>query len=138
MNKCIFMGRLGNTPELRYTQNGVAVCTFTIAVDRPRQKDKEEEADWPTIVAWRNKAEFAAKYLSKGRKVLITAAARTRSYEDKGGNKRKVTEFYAEDIEFCDKKPQHQEVAGPYAQPTTQELPDGFEEIEGPDEDLPF
>lgn len=136
MNKAIFMGRLGNTPELRYTQNGVAVCTFTIAVDRPRQKDKEEEADWPTIVAWRNKAEFAAKYLSKGRKVLITATVRTRSYEDKDGNKRKVTEFYAEDIEFCDKKPQ-QDAAGAYASPT-QELPDGFEEIEGPDEDLPF
>lgn len=56
MNKAIFMGRLGNTPELRYTQNGVAVCTFTIAVNRPRQKDKEDEADWPTIVAWRTKA----------------------------------------------------------------------------------
>ena len=137
MNKAIFMGRLGNTPELRYTQNGVAVCTFTIAVNRPRQKDKEDEADWPTIVAWRTKAEFAAKYLTKGRQVLITATVRTRSYEDKDGNKRKVTEFYAEDIEFCDKKPQN-EAAGAYAPPPSQELPDGFEEIEVPDEDLPF
>jgi len=137
MNKAIFMGRLGNTPELRYTQNGVAVCTFTIAVNRPRQKDKEDEADWPTIVAWRTKAEFAAEYLTKGRQVLITATVRTRSYKDKDGNKRKVTEFYAEDIEFCDKKPQN-EAAGAYAPPPSQELPDGFEEIEGPDEDLPF
>ena len=137
MNKAIFMGRLGNTPELRYTKNNVAVCTFTIAVNRPRQKDKEDEADWPTIVAWRQKAEFAAKHLTKGRQVLITATVRTRSYEDKDGNKRKVTEFYAEDIEFCDKKPQN-EAAGTYAPPPSQELPDGFEEIEGPDEDLPF
>lgn len=137
MNKAIFMGRLGNTPELRYTQNGIAVCTFTIAVNRPRQKDKEDDADWPTIVAWRQKAEFAAKHLTKGRQVLITATVRTRSYEDKDGNKRKVTEFYAEDIEFCDKKPQN-EAAGAYAPPPSQELPDGFEEIEGPDEDLPF
>ena len=135
MNKAIFIGRLGNTPELRYTKSGIAVCTFTIAVDRPRQKDKEEEADWPTIVAWRNKAEFAAKYLTKGRKVLITATVRTRSYEDKDGNRRKVTEFYAEEIEFCDKKPQGE--AEEYS-PATRGLPEGFEEIEVPDDDLPF
>lgn len=128
MNKVILMGRLGNTPELRYTTNGIAVCSFTLAVERPRQKDKEEETDWPTIVAWRNKAEFAARYLTKGRKVLVTAAVRTRSYDDKEGNRRKVTEFYAEDIEFCDKKPQND----------TQELPDGFEPIDEPDGSLPF
>jgi len=137
MNKAIFSGRLANTPELRYTKNGTAVCSFTLAVERPRQKDKEEEADWPTIIAWRSKAEFAAKYLTKGRKVLVTATVRTRTYDDDDGKKHKITEFYAEDIEFCDKKPKQDASAGTY--PTSaQELPDGFEEIEVPDEDLPF
>jgi len=136
MNKAIFSGRLGNTPELRYTKSGIAVCSFTLAVERPRQKDKEEETDWPTIIAWRNKAEFAAKYLTKGRKVLVTATVRTRTYDGEDGKKHKVTEFYAEDIEFCDKKPQ-QDAVGTYAAPS-QELQDGFEEIEVPDEDLPF
>lgn len=136
MNKAIFSGRLGNTPELRYTKSGIAVCSFTLAVERPRQKDKEEETDWPTIIAWRSKAEFAAKYLTKGRKVLVTATVRTRTYDGEDGKKHKITEFYAEDIEFCDKKPQ-QDAAGTYAA-SSQELPDGFEEIEVPDEDLPF
>lgn len=137
MNKAIFSGRLANTPELRYTKNGTAVCSFTLAVERPHQKDKEEETDWPTIIAWRSKAEFAAKYLTKGRKVLVTATVRTRSYEDENGKKHKVTEFYAEDIEFCDKKPQQDTAAGTQ-QSSAQELPDGFEEVEAPDEDLPF
>ena len=135
MNKAIFSGRLGNTPELRYTKSGIAVCSFTLAVERPRQKDKEEETDWPTIIAWRNKAEFAAKYLTKGRKVLVTATVRTRTYDDDNGKKHKITEFYAEDIEFCDKKPQGE--AEDYSN-TTKGLPEGFEEIEVPDEDLPF
>jgi len=136
MNKAIFSGRLGNTPELRYTKSGIAVCSFTLAVERPRQKDKEEETDWPTIIAWRSKAEFAAKYLTKGRKVLVTATVRTRTYDDDNGKKHKITEFYAEDIEFCDKKPTHH--PPPTQPPPSQELPDGFEEIEVPDEDLPF
>jgi len=136
MNKCIFMGRLGNTPELRTTKSGVSVCTFTLAVDRPKVKDKEDETDWPTIIAWRNKAEFVARYLTKGRKVLVTAQARTRSYEDKDGKTRKVTEFYADDIEFCDKKPE----AGATGEPMNQQTaaPEGFTECEDPDGDLPF
>lgn len=106
MNKVILMGRLAADPELRYTTGGVAVANFTLAVDRPKAKDRDQETDWPQIIAWRQKAEFAATYLTKGRKVLVTAAVRTRSYEDKEGKKHKVTEFQAEDIEFCDSKPQ--------------------------------
>jgi single-strand DNA-binding protein len=105
MNKVFLMGRLATEPELRYTTSGVAVCTFILAVDRPRQKDRDQETDWPSIIAWRQKAEFAANYLTKGRKVLVTAVVRTRTYEDKEGKRRKITECQAEEIEFCDSKP---------------------------------
>jgi single-strand DNA-binding protein len=136
MNKTILMGRLAVEPELRHTKSNVPVCTFTLAVDRPKQKDKEQEADWPTIVAWRSKAEFAAKYLKKGRRVLVTATVRTRTYEDDNGKKHKVTEFYADEIEFCDSKPQ--EASGGAQENTPYQAPDGFEEIDPSDDDLPF
>lgn len=135
MNKTFLTGRLAVEPELRYTKSNVPVCTFTLAVDRPGKKDQEQETDWPTIVTWRAKAEFAAKYLKKGRKVLVTAAVRTRTYEDSSGKKHKVTEFYADDIEFCDSKPQ--ETTGADHEEASYQPPDGFEEID-PGEDLPF
>lgn len=136
MNKCIFTGRLGNTPELRTTKSGVPVCTFTLAVDRPKAKDNEQEVDWLTFVAWRNNAEFVSRHLSKGRKVLVIASVRTRSYEDKHGNNRKVTEFYTEDIEFCDRKPEGS-AQGEQVLPETQS-PVGFTEYDGSDDDMPF
>lgn len=135
MNKAIFTGRLGSTPELKTTQSGVSVCTFTIAVDRPKISGKQQETDWLTIVAWRNLADFASRYLTKGRKVLVTATVRTRTYDDKDGKTRKVTEFYAEDIEFCDNRP-NTEAPGETT-PTT-ESSNRFTEYTEPNEDLPF
>lgn len=140
MNKAIFTGRLGSDPELRYTTTGIPVCTFNLAVDRPKPKDGGEGGtDWPTIVAWRHKAEFAAKYLTKGRKILVVATVRTRVTEDSNGKKHKITEFWAEEIEFCDSKPQnsaagadiHHDDAGDYYPE------DGFTPVDT-DEDLPF
>ena len=136
MNKVFLMGRLAADPELRYTTNGVAVATFTLAVDRPKYKDKEQETDWPQIIAWRQKAEFAANYLTKGRKILVTAAVRTRTYEDKEGKKRKVTEFQAEEIEFCDSRPQNTSGGNQGNTNTGYEEP-GFTPVENND-DLPF
>lgn len=140
MNKAIFTGRLGSDPELRYTTTGIPVCTFNLAVDRPKPKDGGEGGtDWPTIVAWRRKAEFATKYLTKGRKILVVATVRTRVTEDSNGKKHKITEFWAEEIEFCDSKPQnsaagentHQEDHSDYYPE------DGFTPVDT-DEDLPF
>lgn len=137
MNKVILMGRLAADPELRYTTGGVAVANFTLAVDRPKAKDRDQETDWPQIIAWRQKAEFAATYLTKGRKVLVTAAVRTRSYEDKEGKKHKVTEFQAEDIEFCDSKPQGSYGGSQERGPANNDMPEEFIPV-GDDEDLPF
>lgn len=131
MNKVFLMGRLAADPELRYTASGVAVATFTLAVDRPKLKDREQETDWPTITAWRHKAEFTANYLTKGRKILVTAAVRTRIYEDKEGKRRKVTEFHAEEIEFCDSKPKE-------GYSRDQEIPEGFMPIDNGEGGTPF
>ena len=136
MNKVILMGRLAADPELRYTTNGVAFCSFTLAVDRPKAKDREQETDWPSIIAWRQKAEFAANYLKKGRKVLVTAAVRTRTYEDREGKKHKVTEFQAEEIEFCDSKPQGSYGGSKERNPDGNDIPDGFMPVD--DGDIPF
>jgi single-strand DNA-binding protein len=137
MNKVFLMGRLATEPELRYTTSGVAVCTFTLAVDRPKAKDGDQGTDWPTIVAWRQKAEFAANYLKKGRKILVTATVRTRTYEDKEGKRRKVTEFQAEEIEFCDSKPQNSAAASGYQEGDRDYYTDGFTPVED-DGDFPF
>jgi single-strand DNA-binding protein len=99
MNNVIISGRLTADPELKTTPNGVSVCTFIVAVDR---NSKDDIADFPIVVAWRQTAEFVAKYLSKGRKVIIRGEIRTRNYEDKDGNKRKATEIQADRVEFAD------------------------------------
>ena len=126
MNKVILTGRLGADPELRYTQAGTAVARFNLAVERNMGKDKEKETDWLTVVAWGKKAEFVANYLSKGRKVLIQGNLRASIYEDKAGEKRKSVEVQAEDIEFCDSKPDGNQGA----------MGGGFTEVT--DEDVPF
>lgn len=130
MNKAIFTGRLGSDPELRYTTTGIPVCTFNLAVDRPKPKDGEGGTDWPTIVAWRHKAEFAAKYLTKGRKILVVATVRTRVTEDSNGKKRKITEF-------CDSKPQNSAAASGYQEDDRDYYTDGFTPVED-DGDFPF
>ena len=101
MNKCILIGNLTRDPELKQTSTGTAVCNFSIAVNRNfANANGEREADFFNIVTWRGLAENCGKYLSKGRKVAVCGQLQTRSYEDKDGNKRYVTEVVAEDVEF--------------------------------------
>lgn len=104
MNKCQLLGYLGDTPELRTTPSGLPVTTFSLAVHRRKQKDKDPVTDWFNIVAWRNRAEFAAKYLHKGQRIVVTGEIQNRDYTDKNNNKRRVTEIIAEDIYFADGK----------------------------------
>lgn len=103
MNKAILMGRLTRDPELRYTQAGVAVCTFTLAVDRRMAKDK---TDFLEIVAWRKTAEFCGQYLTKGSRVVVIGPIQTSTWEDDNGQKRKKTEIIAEEVHFADGKRQ--------------------------------
>lgn len=101
MNKCILVGNLTRDPELTQTPSGVSVCKFSIAVNRNyTNASGEREADFINIVAWRNTAENCGKYLTKGKKVAICGQIQTRSYEDKEGGKRYITEVIADEVEF--------------------------------------
>ena len=104
MNHVQLMGRLTADPMLRYTANQIPVASFNLAVPRKKQKDREQETDFFTVIAWRTKAEFADKYLRKGQRVAVTGEVQNRSYTDKGGVKRWVTEVIAENIYFADSK----------------------------------
>ena len=105
MNKVILVGNLTRDPELSKTPSGVAVCKFSIAVNRPHaNSDGERQTDFFNIVVWRGQGENAAKYLKKGSKVGIVGSLQNRSYEDKDGVKRSVTEVIASEVEFLSPK----------------------------------
>lgn len=127
MNKAILIGRLTKDPDSRVTQNGTAVCTFTLAVDR-RFKDSngEKQTDFIQIVAWRKTAELCGKYLHKGSQAAISGEIQTRSYEAKDGGKRYVTEIVADEVQFLGGKPTSAQDGGQV----------GFTEID--EDDLPF
>ncbi|MDE6397781.1 MAG: single-stranded DNA-binding protein, partial [Clostridiales bacterium] len=93
MNKAIIVGNLTRDPDLAQTSSGISVCRFSVAVNRPyTNANGEREADFINIVVWRERAENCGKYLSKGSKVAVCGQIQTRSYDDKDGNKRYVTE----------------------------------------------
>ena len=102
INNVVLMGRLVATPELRNTQNGIAVTTFTLAVERSFARAGEQrQADFINCVAWRNSAEFISRYFQKGSMLAITGSLQTRNYEDKNGNKRTATEVIVDQASFC-------------------------------------
>jgi single-strand DNA-binding protein len=100
MNKATLIGRFAADPELRQTGSGVAVTSFTLAVDRPYTKGSDRQTDWLDIVAWRNTAEFVCKYFRKGDAIIVEGSIQTRAWEDKNGQKRKSVEIVAENVEF--------------------------------------
>lgn len=102
LNRSILIGRLTKDPELRYTPNGVAVTQFNLAVDRPRTKDKEQEADFIPIVVWRQAAEACANYLKKGRLCAVEGRIQIRHYDNKEGHKVYVTEVHADNVRFLE------------------------------------
>ena len=105
LNHIVVMGRLTRDPELRKTASGVSVASFSVAVDRDfSQQDGKKETDFLDVVAWRNTAEFAAKYFIKGRMAVISGRLQIRNWEDKEGNKRRTAEILAENIYFGDSK----------------------------------
>ena len=126
MNYVSMIGRLTKTPEIRQTNTGKNVCTFTLAVNR-RYKDAQGNAtaDFFTVQAWEKLAELCARYLDKGSKVFISGELRNRSYEAKDGSKRTVTEIIANEVEFL----------SPKAEPATPPVEE-WQQVE--DSDLPF
>ena len=102
LNTVVIMGRLTADPELKTTQIGVSVCSFTLAVDR--YSKEERKTDWVDVVAWRQTAEFICKYFTKGSMIAVTGSIQTRNWEDKQGNKRKAVEVVAREVSFCGTK----------------------------------
>ena len=105
LNHIVLMGRLTRDPELRRTGSGVAVASFTLAVDRDyAAQGAEKETDFVDIVAWRNTAEFVSKYFAKGRMAVVTGRLQIRNWQDKEGNKRRSSEVVADNVYFGDSK----------------------------------
>lgn len=105
LNKIFIMGRLTRDPELRRTQNGTAVTSFTLAVDRDfKNADGTKDTDFIDVVAWRNTAEFVSKYFAKSRMAVVEGRLQLRDWTDKDGNKRRNAEVLADNIYFGDSK----------------------------------
>ena len=143
LNRIILMGRLTRDPELRHTQSGVAVASFSLAVDRDFKNDKgERETDFFDIVAWRQAGEFASKYLSKGRLAAVEGRVQFRDWTDRNGNKRRSTEVVADSVYFADsKKDGDGAQSAPSAQPAKPggvDVDPELEELNEDDGDLPF
>ena len=100
MNKVILMGRLTANPECKQTQNGISVCRFTIAVNRPYQKDKQQESDFINCQAWRNTADFISRYFSKGKPIVVEGSLRNNNYTDQNGVKHYSIEVLVSNVEF--------------------------------------
>ena len=106
LNRIIIMGRLGRDPELRHTQTGVPVATFSLAVDRDfRDKTTGERAtDWIDVVAWRQTGEFVSRNFTKGRMAVVEGRLQMRDWTDKEGNKRRSAEVVADNVYFADSR----------------------------------
>ena len=105
LNKIIIMGRLTRDPELRRTGSGTAVTSFSLACDRDfKSRSGDKETDFIEVVAWKNTAEFASKYFSKGRMAVVEGRLQIRDWTDKAGNKRTTAEVVAENVYFADSK----------------------------------
>ena len=116
LNHIVIMGRLTRDPELRRTGTGVAVASFTVAVDRDFGKNEngEKETDFIDCVAWRQTGEFVSKYFTKGRMAVVSGRLQIRSWTDKDGNKRRTAEVVADNVYFGDSNKREGEATGSY------------------------
>lgn len=136
LNRCTLMGRMVRNPELRRTNSGTAVASFTLAVDRDfTPKDGEKETDFIDVVAWKHTAEFVEKYFSKGRMAVVDGRLQIRGWTDKDGNKRRTAEIVADNVYFGDSKKEASD-GGFAAEPT--DYKSAFQNMVDDDEELPF
>lgn len=144
VNKVILVGNVGKDAEVRYIDNNVAVATFSLATSETylaKSGEKVTNTEWHNIVAWRGLGEFAGKYVQKGRQLYIEGRIRTRSYDDKDGVKKYITEILADSIQLLGKKESgegtNSSPATDYHQTNTPQTSNDFEAGDTVD-DLPF
>lgn len=141
LNRVVLIGRLTRDPELRFTQSGIAVATFTLAVDRNfKNASGERETDFIDIVVWRQQAENCANYLSKGKLAAVDGSLRIRTYEAQDGSKRKAAEVVADNVRFLSPKDSGSGSAATYGAPPAEASPFevGADRDMVGDDDLPF
>lgn len=156
LNLAVLMGRLTADPELRHTNSGTPVTSFTLAVDRAYTKDSERITDFLNIVAWRHTAEFVCKYFRKGQLVAVEGTIQMRDYVDRENTKRRVFEIVASNVHFAE--PRRDNNTGGQPRFSDQDAPPlrgavddvqtapsftagdvgGFSELSDHDDDLPF
>ena len=144
LNHITIMGRLVRDPELRRTGSGIAVASFTVAVDRDfgSRDGGERETDFIDCVAWRQTGEFVSKYFTKGRMIVVSGRLQIRSWTDKDGNKRRTAEVVADNVYFGDSRREGEGVPaagsfGGYSAPASAPASD-FAMLEDDDAQLPF
>jgi single-strand DNA-binding protein len=143
LNRIVLIGRLTNDPELRYTNSGTAVASFTLAVERPKSQNRDKETDFINIVVWQKQAEACAQYLHKGRLAAVDGRLQIRSYDNREGQKVRVAEVVAESVRFLERGDSGGQGASNAQQPkpARQFEDDPFaddQQIDINDDDLPF
>jgi single-strand DNA-binding protein len=131
-NKVILGGRLTSDPELKTTQSGISVVSFSIAVNRKVKQGEEQKSDFFNVTAWRQTADFVARYFKKGSSICVVGALQTSSWQDQNGQKHYRTDIVADEVMFVDSKSD-----GGQATPTADTPTPKFEEI-STDDSLPF
>mgnify|MGYP002764160079 CR=1 FL=1 len=135
LNKIFVMGRLTRDPELRRTNNGTAVASFALAVDRDfKNADGSKDTDFIDIVAWRGTAEFASKYFTKGRMAVVEGRLQMRDWQEKNGNNRRSAEIVADNMYFGDSRKD----TDTQGMPPRTDVKSQFVEMDDDDSDLPF
>jgi len=138
VNKAILIGNLGRDPELKYTPSGQAVANFPIATTekyKDRNGEMQERTTWHNIVAWGRQAEISKEYLSKGSPVYIEGRIDNRSYDDRDGNKRYISEVVVQRLQLLGRRGETSQSEYNQAPPATESFPDSSS---GEDDDLPF
>ena len=139
INKVILIGRLGVDPELRYTPAGAAVASFSLATNmvwKDQEGKQQEKTEWHRIIAWRKLGEFCGEWLKKGSQIYVEGRIQTRSWDDKDGIKRYMTEIIADTIQLLGSRREDQSTEK-FEPPAQEEAPEG-DAGAPPEDDLPF
>ena len=137
-NKAILGGRLTSDPEVKTTQSGTPVCSFSIAVNRRGAKDGQQQSDFITCVAWKERAELIGKYFRKGSSICIVGELQTRKWQDNNGNNRSATEVIVNEVCFVDSKSDNQSASKTYMPDVYKNEPKpSFTDMDD-DSDIPF
>jgi single-strand DNA-binding protein len=145
LNKVMLIGNLGKDPEIRYTQDGSPVASFSLATSETwtdKNGNRQEHTEWHNIVAWTRLADLSKRFLAKGRQVYIEGRLRTREWSDKEGNKRRTTEVIASQMVLLGARSQNAEGGSSYPAPVqkgpAEAVDQSFNDVGITDEDIPF